>query len=64
MILYSPEKWCELTGIVIIDPDGWDRGSQTDYNRAISFSEFYNKAIASTASGIRDYRVMVKALGL
>lgn len=65
MIQYSPEQWCELTGIRIIDHDGWDRKGDffTDYNREISFSEFYIKAINSTASGIQDYDVMVKALG-
>jgi len=48
----SAAEWCELTGIVVQDPDGWDRGDPNFYenweNKKICFDEFWNRAMNST----------------
>jgi hypothetical protein len=65
--LKTPEEWCKLTGIIILDPDGWDRSAanfDNDWNKKIAFDEFYYKAAVSTTKGMRDRDVYMKELGL
>jgi hypothetical protein len=50
-IFLTPDSWCQLTGIVILDPDGWDRSAanfQDEWNKPLCFEEFYGKAVNST----------------
>ena len=57
-----------LTGIVVYDPDGWDRRApyfDADWNKEIDFDEFWNKASDSTTTGpMMEYDDMKKSLGL
>jgi len=50
----TPDEWCKLLGVQILDPDGWDRrGSkfEADWARPIRLAEFRDKAGASTMTG-------------
>ena len=48
-IKLHPEKWQKLTDILVGDPDGWDRANfDVDWNREITFDEFWQKAGEST----------------
>ena len=50
-IYLLPELWCKLTGIEILDPDGWNRADyQNDWNKPLNFEQFYGKAILSTVA--------------
>lgn len=44
----TPEEWCELLGVRILDPDGWrqDSKSLTD---PITRQEFESRLVTSTA---------------
>lgn len=45
----TPTEWCERTGIVIMDPDGWDRKNfEVDYAISLTRDEFLGKAFLST----------------
>lgn len=65
-IKFSSEEWCLLTGVDIIDPDGWDRKGDfdADWNKEICFGDFYAKAAISTARGLKDQDEMEKEIGL
>ena len=56
---YNSEQWCKLTGIVVIDPDGWDRKGnfQADWHKSITLDEFLEKCIPSTTSGTRFRKI-------
>ena len=45
-------EWVELSGLEIIDPDGWNRKSQagfeSDWNMPITLNEFWDKVCRST----------------
>ena len=51
---YSSEIWCNLTGITVYDPDGWDRKGdlQADWDKPITLREFLDKASVSTTCGM------------
>jgi len=52
----SADDWCKLTGIEVMDPDGWDRRADkfdADWNREITFEEFWEKATMSTTRNMR-----------
>jgi hypothetical protein len=47
-------EWSRLSGIEIIDPDGWDRRGEyfdADWNKEITLDEFFVKAMRSTTRG-------------
>ena len=48
-----------ITGIRIIDPDGWDRKGDFDssWNERITFEEFWNRAAISSTYGMQDFDV-------
>lgn len=46
----KPEDWENRTGISILDPDGWDRRSFTDWERPITREEFLQRAARSTVA--------------
>lgn len=49
MSVRTPDEWCELTGIQIMDPDGWDRKNYfVSWNTPITREEFIKKAWMST----------------
>lgn len=67
MIKFSSEDWCKLTGVLVLDPDGWDRKAPNfdeDWNKEISFDTFWAKASNSTTRGMDDYDTMKESLGL
>jgi hypothetical protein len=43
----TPEEWCKLKDIKIIDPDGW-RVDNTSFTKPITESEFYKRLNTST----------------
>lgn len=55
---FSPANWCQMTGIVIIDPDGWDRSNYEDFQREISLKEFINKCHFSTTNMAPNYMAL------
>ncbi len=65
---FNAEKWCQLTGVVIIDPDGWDRSDaakfDADWNKVIDFSTFMDKTHRSTtyANRLTDDQLKLKVL--
>lgn len=64
MIKFTPDEWCKLTGVDILDPDGWDRKGSYDWNLPISFRDFYDKTLMSTTSNLLQNRdAMIRDLG-
>lgn len=43
-----PSEWERITGIMVMDPDGWDRTKPDDWFTPITEAEFNSKAAAST----------------
>jgi hypothetical protein len=51
-IYLQPETWCELLGIHILDPDGWDRKNfAEDWAKPLLFADFADKCNHSTTDG-------------
>ncbi len=52
-----PAAWSELLGMVVLDPDGWDRSGnfQKDWERTLTMKEFFNKASESTCQYSKLY---------
>lgn len=52
--LKTPSEWCAVTGIVILDPDGWDRklqdSSPGSFWAPCSEEEFMRRAFMSTVA--------------
>lgn len=47
--LNDSEEWCKITGISVMDPDGWDRSNLTgSWLEKISYDEFMRRAMVST----------------
>ena len=49
----SPEQWCEKFGVMVLDPDGWDRASAdwtSEWNRPLTQDQFIDKFQRSTKS--------------
>ncbi len=61
MIKLTPSQWEKETGITIIDPDGWDRGSnfQKDWSKSITLDTFIDKAQVSTSSAWPQFAMHV-----
>lgn len=50
-ILRSSQVWADLTGIVIYDPDGWDRQNyEASWAEPISLAEFKRRVWMSTVN--------------
>jgi hypothetical protein len=53
-MLKSAKVWCELTGITVYDPDGWDRKAENFdeiwNTEKISFNEFWERLTFSTTT--------------
>lgn len=43
-----PETWCERTGIIVMDPDGWRHAHAQDWNTPITREDFLQRAFMST----------------
>jgi len=54
-IKMSAQAWCDITGVEVIDPDGWDRKdpkfSENWNNHPISLDEFRERCFPSTCRG-------------
>jgi hypothetical protein len=51
-IKLSSDEWIKLSGIIVTDPDGWDRKNfDVSWHEKITFDEFYNRASISTCIG-------------
>jgi hypothetical protein len=48
-IRHPPEEWERLTGVHIIDDDGWRGQHQQDWDEPITKEEFLDRASFSTA---------------
>lgn len=47
----TPDEWEEYFGIIVLDPDGWDRSAKdwnAEWNTQITATQFKNKAREST----------------
>lgn len=45
----SSQEWADFTGIVVYDPDGWDRlNFEASWSEPITFNEFIKRASMST----------------
>lgn len=51
-IKHPPEDWQDITGVFIIDRDGWPMGT---WEQPITREEFLTKAAASTARYPRGF---------
>ena len=60
--MLTPDEWSKLVGIVVLDPDGWDRSSEEDLIKPISLSDFINKAAHSTTNFNELYNDLCKEL--
>lgn len=49
-----PAYWCDKFGVVILDPDGWDRTDPHCMEHPLSQAEFIAKYILSTCR-VKDY---------
>ncbi len=48
-IKFNSDKWTKLTGIVVLDPDGWDRKNfDVSWAEEITFDEYCDRASRST----------------
>lgn len=47
----TPEEWQEITGIRVMDPDGWRGEFDPSWNQPISKAEFIQRASRSTVYG-------------
>lgn len=48
-LVASSEVWAELTGVVVLDPDGWDRSNFTaSWSEPITLEEFRSRTYMST----------------
>lgn len=48
-LLRSSEVWAALTGIVVYDPDGWDRSNfEASWAEPITLEEFRSRTYMST----------------
>lgn len=45
---FTPKTWCSITGITVLDPDGW-REDNKDWDEPIAFGEFQRRVNNSTA---------------
>ena len=56
-MLKTAKQWCEITGIQVLDPDGWDRSNpkflEIWNTHKISFNEFWNRVTNSTVNHFR-----------
>ena len=63
-IKLTPNEWCLLTGIIVFDPDGWDRRGRDkfdeDWAKYLTFDEFMNKCSISTTNGVNASEDMCK----
>lgn len=48
MELKTPDEWCEIKGIYIMDPDGWRSEGDPAWDEPISEEEFNWRSSAST----------------
>ena len=48
----SSQRWAELTGVVVYDPDGWDRTNYqySWFDEPITFAEFKRRVFMSTVN--------------
>ena len=44
---HTPDEWCKLFGVVILDPDGW-RNSKISYDTPLTKEEFDQLLMQST----------------
>jgi hypothetical protein len=67
-IKLTPVSWMKYTSIIVLDPDGWDRKSRTDWEKPITLGEFLDKAAMSTTMGwpthdrVELHRLALKAI--
>jgi len=48
--LKTPDEWCKILDIRVLDPDGW-REDKKNWNDPISKAEFTKRMLLSTVSG-------------
>jgi len=62
MIKRTPTEWQVITGIKILDPDGWDRMGdfKTDWNIPITAETFIEKASRSTTMNYNSLEDILK----
>lgn len=47
----SSQEWSEITGVIVYDPDGWDRRNYTEsWAELITLSEFKRRVWMSTVN--------------
>jgi hypothetical protein len=64
-ILLAPKTWEKLTGIEVIDPDGWDRRPKMfDWAKPITLRLFIDKCAESTCRGYVDYQAAAQKASL
>jgi len=44
--------WSKLTGVIVLDPDGWDRTKSDCMHEKINFSEFVVRCTKSTVANV------------
>lgn len=50
-ILRSSEIWAQVTGIIVMDPDGWDRQNfEVSWSEPITIAEFKHRVWMSTVN--------------
>lgn len=47
----SSEHWAEVTGVIVFDPDGWDRQNfEASWSEEITLAEFKRRVWMSTVN--------------
>lgn len=60
--ILQPKEWESLIGIIIYDPDGWDRKNcEVDFAKPLSLKEFLNKAAYSTTKTSKLFMELYKS---
>lgn len=50
-VMHPPDYWEQVTGILVVDPDGWDRASghwRAEWGKLMTYEEFRFRCGAST----------------
>jgi hypothetical protein len=51
-VLKTPEEWCQIEGVQILDADGWRGRGGRDWNDPITRAEFQERLITCTQRSV------------
>lgn len=54
-VVRTPSEWEEVSGVVVLDPDGWRGKDEMPWSEPIEWSDFARRAAISTTNGAFGY---------